>query len=139
MPTDTAHVRLRTRQYRLLRWDLGEGIERSTIKVATVLGLPWVLLCWLVGVPFLTLPFLYVLPPALVTMRACSRDAGGRVRLRGWTDRVLRRRRRRPIVAADTAPAAPASPISLDVAFLPLEDGDLSVRRRKVFHRAKAV
>lgn len=122
MPTDTAHVRLRTRQYRFFKIDLGEGVERSTIKVAGMVGLPWIVLCALFGVPFLELPFIYILPPVFVTFRACSRDAGGRVRLRGWIDRATWRYRHRPIVNADTAPAAAPTPIRLDVAFLPVEE-----------------
>lgn len=134
MPTDTAHVRLRTRMYHLMHVDLGEGVERSTLKVAGAFFVPWVLLLWFIGVPVLDAPYAYMLPPLFVTFRACSRDAGGRVRLRGWIDKVLSTRRRRPIVNADTAPPLPPPVITADVSFLLVDDDDL---RRKV-RRAEA-
>jgi len=119
MPTDTAHVRMRTRQYRILSFDLGEGVERATIKVAAFIGGPWVLLMAFCGVSFLHLPYVYLVPPALLCFRACGRDAGGRLRVRGWTDRL---RRARPIVNADTAASGDVAPIAVDVAFLVVDD-----------------
>lgn len=135
MPTDTAHVRLRTRMYRVLHVDLGEGVERSTLKVGAAFVLPWVTLCAFLGIPPLDHPYIYILPPLFVTFRACSRDAGGRVRLRGWVDRAMSRRKRRPIVNADTAPATPAAVITADVAFLVVDE--LPVTRKA--RRAEAV
>lgn len=138
MPTDTAHVRLRTRMYRLLTIDLGEGVETSTLKVAGVFVVPWVGLCWLVGVPLLTLPYVYLLPPVFLTFRACSRDAGGRVRLRGWVDRFDARRGQRPIVNAGTEPARPPAPISLNVSFAVLDEVPVPRRKKKELRRAEA-
>jgi hypothetical protein len=120
LPTDTAHVRLRSRQYRILKFDLGEGVERATVKVVALFLVPWTGLLLALGVPLLTRPYAYVVPPALLAFRACSRDAGGRVRLRGWLDRATFRVRRAPIVNADTAPVREA-PITAELAFLVLE------------------
>lgn len=119
LPTDTAHVRLDTRQYRLLQWDLGEGVPRATFKVGAVFFLPWLLVCHLLGVPFLHLLAVWIGPPTLATYRAMSRDDSGRLRLQAWADRVAWwARRHRPIVNGDTASSATPRPLRTTVAFL---------------------
>jgi hypothetical protein len=131
MPTDTAHVRLRTRMFRLFSVDLGEGVERSTLKVFAGFFIPWLLLIALIGVSPMQHPYAYLLPPLFVTFRACSRDAGGRVRLRGWIDKGMSRHTRKPIVNADTAPAAPPAVITADVAFLVVDEIPVTRKARR--------
>lgn len=138
MPTDTAHVRLRTRMYRFITIDLGEGVETSTLKVAATFTLPWVALCFLVGVPLLSVPYVYILPPLFLTFRACTRDAGGRVRLRGWVDRLDARRSQQPIVNGGTEPATRPAPISLNVSFAVLDEAPTPRRTWKERRRAEA-
>lgn len=120
LPVDTPHVRPRTRQYHLFRWDLGEGVERATLKVGALITAPWLLLCALVGVPIGHGLFIWLAPPAAATWRAMSRDESGRLRLRAWADRAdfARPSRRRPIVNGDTAPAAAPTVIETDLTFL---------------------
>lgn len=122
MPTDTAHVRLRTRQYRILSFDLGEGIERASIKVAATIALPWFLLLGVLGVSPLHRPYFYLVPVALLTLRAVGRDAGGRLRIRGWLDSF---RRPGPIVNADTASSGGGAAITARIAFAVHPDEDV--------------
>lgn len=125
LPTDTALVKIESRQYRLFRLDLGEGIPRVAIKVGAAIVPPWLLACWLLGVPIVHGLLIYALPPALVTWRALTRDEGGRLRLRSWGDRLAwLTSRHQPIVNAGTAPAAAPKPIAVSPAFLVLDLGD---------------
>ena len=106
LPTDTAHVRIESRQYRLLNIDLGEGVPRSTLKVGALIVVPWLTLLWLIGVPVLppVWLFLWALPPLLVTGRCVHRDASGRVGLAAILDAVAFRtqRHRHRIINAET-------------------------------------
>lgn len=122
LPTDTAHVRIESRQYRLFKLDLGEGVPRIALKVGALIYPPWLLVCWLIGVPLPSMLLVYLLPPTLATWRALTRDDGGRLRLRSWGDRVAwLSTRHRPIVNAGTAPAAAPKPITVHPAFLVIE------------------
>ena len=107
MPTDTAHVRIESRQYRLLNIDLGEGVPRSSLKVGALILAPWVALMWLLGVPVLPAPWLFcwALPPLLLIGRCVRRDHSGRVGLAGLLDAVAFRtqRHRHRILNAETA------------------------------------
>ncbi|PRZ39671.1 hypothetical protein CLV47_11835 [Antricoccus suffuscus] len=105
LPTDTAHVRIESRQYRLFNFDLGEGIRRSSMKVATLIFTPWLIVMGVIGVSLLQMPYLWFGPPAIATWLAVSRDDSGRVRLRSWLDAAAYRLNRsdRLILNADTA------------------------------------
>ncbi len=128
MPTDTAHVRIESRQYRVFNFDLGEGIPRATMKVGLLFFAPWFALCWIVGLPLLGGLVFWIAPPSVVTLRALSRDAGGRLRLRGWIDRVLWwLRGSRAIVNADTTSGREPRPFRVEAPFVVV---DLDGRRR---------
>ena len=119
LPTDTAHVRFESRQYRLLKWDLGEGVPRSSLKVGAAVFLPWAALCWIVGVPLVDGLILWLGPPAIATWRAMSRDEGGRLRLRAWADRLAwMTKRHRPIVNGDTASWRAPQPQQTEIVFM---------------------
>lgn len=120
MPTDTALVRIESRQYRLFSLDLGEGVSRVALKVGAMLYPPWLLACWLIGVPLASGGLVvWLLPPTLATWRGLTRDEGGRLRLRSWADRASWLfTKHRPIVNAGTAPAAAPKPITVNPAFL---------------------
>ena len=109
MPTDTAHVRIESRQYRLLNIDLGEGVPRSSLKVGALIFTPWLALMGLLGVPVLPAPWLFVwaLPPMLLIGRCVRRDHSGRVGLAAILDAVAfgtQRHRHRIINAETTRP-----------------------------------
>lgn len=128
LPTDTSHVRIESRQYRLLNYDLGEGIRRSSMKVAAMIFVPWLLLMWLLGVSFVTLPWLWIGPPAVATWLAVNRDDSGRVRVRTWLDAVAFRmsKHRQLIVNGETAVPDGGEDVSAQFAVI-----DLSPTRRK--------
>ena len=107
MPTDTAHVRIESRQYRLLNIDLGEGVPRSSLKVGALIFVPWLALMWLLRVPVLPAPwlFLWALPPLLLIGKCVRRDHSGRVGLAAMLDLLAFRtqRHRHRIINAETA------------------------------------
>jgi len=123
MPTDTVHVRIESRQYRVFKMDLGEGIPRSWLKVGALIYAPWLLLCNVLGVPFVGGFALWVAPPGALTWWLMSRDAGGRLRIRGIVD-LLRwyLDKPGPIVNGDTASPRPVGEVSTDLAFLITSD-----------------
>ena len=100
MPTDTVHVSMEGRQYRIFNFDLGEGVVRTKILVVAIIVVPWVALLLLIGVsPLGKGMTFYTLVPAVVSWWALRVDAGGRPsyalawdRLRFWL------RRGRPLV-----------------------------------------
>ena len=107
LPTDTAHVRIESRQYRLLNIDLGEGVARSTLKVAALIFLPWMAVILLLGAPMWPAWWwlVWVAPPAIVIGRCVRRDSSGRVGLAGYLDLAQFRshRSRRLILNGETA------------------------------------
>lgn len=123
LPTDTAHVRIESRQYRLLNIDLGEGVPRSSLKVGAMVIVPWVVLLWLFGVPLMPAAWLFVwaLPPLLVTGRCVRRDASGRVGLAAILDAAAFRtqRHRHRILNGETA--RPDDGERVDVEFVVLD------------------
>ena len=122
LPTDTVHVRIESRQYRVFKMDLGEGIPRSWLKVGALIYAPWLLLCNAIGIPFVAGFALWVAPPGALTWWLMSRDAGGRIRLRGVLDLAFwHLRRPRPIVNGDTASPRQVVEIPTDLFFLVLE------------------
>lgn len=89
LPSDTVHVRIESRQYSVLFFDLGEGVARRPLLVAAAIVLPcWLLLGVVIGVPVLRFAFLYIVPPAVLVMVALRSDEGGRPRYVLWLDRV---------------------------------------------------
>lgn len=140
LPTDTAHVRIESRQYRLFKLDLGEGIPRVTLKVGAAVFAPWFGLCWLVGIPMVSGLLFWLMPPVLITWRAMSRDEGGRLRLVAWGDRLSWiSRRHRPIVNAGTTSPLPPQPIRTDLSFvtIDLDAPTPGVRTRRGRRRAQ--
>lgn len=122
LPTDTAHVRIESRQYRLLNLDLGEGVPRSTLKVAAMVIIPWSALLWLIGVPLLPGQWLFVwaLPPLLLLGRCVRRDASGRVGLAGLLDAAAFRtqRSRHRILNAETTGPDESETVEVEFAVL---------------------
>lgn len=121
LPTDTAHVRIESRQYRLLNFDLGEGIRRSSMKVAALVFVPWIALMLIFSVSILTLPWLWFGVPSLVTWAGVRRDDSGRLAIRSWTDAVLfRLGGSRPIINGETESAETPMPAH-DIEFVVME------------------
>jgi hypothetical protein len=118
MPTDTAHVRIESRQYRLFKIDLGEGVPRIAMKVGAFVFPPWFLLCAVLGISIISGLMIWLGPPSLLTWRAMSLDDGGRRRYRGWLDHLgWLLRGHRPIVNAGMASSTPARPIVTELSF----------------------
>jgi len=119
LPTDTQHMRLRTRQFELFNRSLGQGIERRTMLIAAVAAGVWWLVLFIVGMPVLTRfsPLVYLVPPAFVVINGTRQDESGRMVLMGWYDWLLSRRpaRRRvirnPLLSLDSSP----TPLRLSV------------------------
>lgn len=88
LPTDTRHVSIEGRQYRLFnRVDLGEGIPRTTALIVVLISVPWIVLMAVLGVGLSggQLMF-YLLPPAALSFFAVRPDAGGRPSYATWLD-----------------------------------------------------
>lgn len=100
LPTDTQHVSIESRQYRMFNFDLGEGISRMKMLVGVIIFVPWFVLMGLVGVSLLKQFPIYIAPPSMVTFFALATDAGGRPSYAKWLDRVRYLwRRSRPLVS----------------------------------------
>ncbi len=116
LPTDTAHVRIESRQYRIFSVDLGEGIARWKAGVAAVLVAPY----WLALTAVFHLSplaghgrggLLFLFPPVVAVWAALRPDAGGRPRYALWLDRGrFRVRRSRPMIEGPLAATAPGRP-----------------------------
>ena len=99
LPTDTQHVSIESRQYRLFKFDLGEGIGRTKMLVVALIVVPWITLMALLGVSILTWSVFYIGPPAALAFAALRTDAGGRPTYAKWLDQVRYwLRRHRPLV-----------------------------------------
>ena len=100
LPTDTASLRLETKQYELFNKRLGNGIQRRVLTIGVAVAVPWVILLLLVGVPLFSRfgPQAYIVPPFILVYRAIRRDESGRMAVMGWYDKALARKpsRRRP-------------------------------------------
>jgi len=122
LPSDTRHLNIESRQYKLLGVDLGHGWPRAAFKVGAWFFLPWLFLCWRVlQLPLLQNGMLLVWlgPPLLLTRVAFTKDAGGRYRVYAWLDRLgYLTRRPKPIVNGGLiTPAAPRT-IRSSIGFL---------------------
>lgn len=100
LPTDTQHVSIEGRQYKIFNIDLAEGISRTKLVLGASVVVPWIALLSLFGVPFLSRGiFAYLAPPVVFLIFAFKTDEGGRPRYALWLDRLrFARRRRRPLV-----------------------------------------
>ena len=100
LPTDTASLRLETKQYELFNKRLGNGIQRRVLTIGVAVAVPWVTLLLLVGVPLFSRfgPQAYIVPPFILVYRAIRRDESGRMAVMAWYDKALafKPRRRRP-------------------------------------------
>ena len=100
LPTDTASLRLETKQYELFNKRLGNGIQRRVLTIGVSVAVPWVCLLLLLGVPIFSRfgPQVYIVPPFILVYRAIRRDESGRMAVMGWYDKALARKpsRRHP-------------------------------------------
>lgn len=96
LPTDTRHVSIEGRQYRLFnKVDLGEGIPRTTALIVVLITIPWIVLMASLGVGISgTKLVFYLLPPAVLSFMALRKDGGGRPSYAKWLDYVRWRMRR---------------------------------------------
>lgn len=101
LPTDTASLRLETKQYELFNKRLGNGVQRRVLTIGVSVAVPWVCLLLLLGVPLFSRfgPQVYIVPPFILVYRAIRRDESGRMAVMGWYDKALSRKpsRRLPI------------------------------------------
>lgn len=88
LPTDTRHVSIEGRQYRLFnKVDLGEGIPRTTALIVVLITVPWVVLMITFGVGLAGgLLMVYLMPPAVLSFFAIRPDHGGRPSYAKWLD-----------------------------------------------------
>ena len=110
LPTDTRHVKIRSRQYDLFNKDLGEGYERQKALVVAIIVGAWAVLMLIAGAPLLSSATvaIYVAPPALLSFFAVKEDAGGRPAYASWWDRIrFLFRRDRPLVPNIGHPQGP--------------------------------
>ena len=100
LPTDTASLRLETKQYELFNKRLGNGIHRRVLTISVSVAAPWVILLLFTGVPLFSRfgPQAYIVPPFILVYRAIRRDESGRMAVMAWYDKALSYRpsRRRP-------------------------------------------
>jgi hypothetical protein len=91
LPTDTASLRLETKQYELFNKRLGNGIQRRVMTISVAIAVPWVTLLLLVGVPLFSRfgPQAYIVPPFILVYRAIRRDESGRMAVMAWYDKAL--------------------------------------------------
>jgi hypothetical protein len=116
LPTDTVHVRIESRQYKLFKMDLGEGVPRRKLGVGALIVLPyWVLL----AAVFHLSPLagggkggaVFIAPAAMLVFLALRPDAGGRARYVLWLDRFrFLLRRFSPMIASPIAGTRPGRP-----------------------------
>lgn len=105
LPTDTQHVQIESRQYKL-GIDLGEGIPRITMLVGGLFAAVWWALLFFLGVPILAYVFFYLAPPGALTFFAIRKDRGGRYAYVTVVDRIrYLKRRHRPIIPLPGHPA----------------------------------
>ena len=132
LPTDTAHVNLESRQYRLFKFDLGEGVPRQKLLIGVLILVPWFILLAIIGVGFLAMSWLYLIPPSLVIWSALRVDEGGRPRYALWLDRgrfILRRHV--PLINVPGATAKPRRAFIAHAEWLVLDIDQIEKRRRK--------
>lgn len=111
LPTDTAHVAIESRQYRLFRFDLGEGVVRAKMLVGALIVGSWFTVLGILGVSFLDHSPFYLVPSVLLSWAAVRTDDGGRPAYALWLDRGrFWLRRRRPMIDAPEHPGVPARP-----------------------------
>lgn len=127
LPTDTAHVRLESRQYKLFV-DLGEGFARWKGWVAAAIVLPYWSLLGLLGVSPLAGAgrgaMAYLFPAVLMVAAALRPDAGGRPRYALWLDQArFLARRRAPMLATPLAHVGPGRPFIISAEWVLLDLG----------------
>ena len=143
LPTDTVHVRIESRQYKLLKMDLGEGVPRRKLAVGAIIVLPyWILLATVFGVSPLDGGgrggVLYIAPAALLVFAALRPDQGGRPRYVLWLDRFrFLVRRFTPMIASPIANTAPGRPFIVSARWS-VVDIATSRRLRKTVQRIDA-
>ena len=100
LPTDTASLRLETKQYELFNKRLGNGIQRRVLTIGAAVTVPWISVLFLLGMPLFSRlgPQAYIVPPFILVYRAIRRDESGRMAVMAWYDKALARKpsRRRP-------------------------------------------
>ncbi|GAA1308826.1 hypothetical protein [Saccharothrix xinjiangensis] len=131
LPTDTVHLKLRTRQYELFGRPLGRGVERRIMLIGVVGAALWWAILLLLGVPILhrLAPLAFLVPPVVFVLYGTRREDTGRMVVAAWWDWLLfrapsRRRaignpllslhghRARPVPLMVTTQLVPTSPAS---------------------------
>jgi hypothetical protein len=137
LPTDTAHVKIESRQYRLFTLDLGEGVDREKLVVGGLIVGAWLALMVMLGVPFMGKgSMFYLFPPSIVCYRALMADSGGRPRYALWWDRVryLIRRHEAMVPGAHGAPVTP--PFLARAEFVVLDAAAITPARSRPIRKA---
>lgn len=108
LPTDTQALRPITKQHELFGRRLGQGIPRRNGAVGVVVVAVWVLLMWVLGVPFWTEfgPALFIGPPFALVHFSTRSDKSGRQAYIRWYDTIAARMPGRHEIIAN--PATPA-------------------------------
>ena len=116
LPTDTTHVRIESRQYRIFKLDLGEGVPRRKLAVGAAIIAPY----WLIlGVIFHLSPLAgqgkggiaYIAPAALLVFLALRPDEGGRASYVLVLDRIrFFLRRFTPMITSPISRPTPGRP-----------------------------
>lgn len=140
LPTDTAHIRIESRQYKIFRFDLGEGVARWKVAVGTAIVIPWFVIMGLIfRVPPLAghgkgaLPYLF--PAVIMTWAALRPDAGGRPRYALWLDRFRYwMRRSTPMIDNPISRPTPDRPFIVSASWV-VVDPSRSRRIRKHLRR----
>lgn len=88
LPTDTAHLRLQTRQYELFGRSLGRGVERRILLIGAISVALWWAVLLLLGMPILhrLSPLVFLVPPVVFALYGTRRDDTGRMVLAAWRD-----------------------------------------------------
>ena len=113
LPTDTVHIRIEARQYKLFNIDLGEGIVRRKIGVGAAIVVPyWLILAKVLGLSLLWHQgqggFIYFFPAGIMVYLALKADVGGRAQYVVWLDKArFLIRRNRPMIASPISRGAP--------------------------------
>lgn len=126
LPTDTAHVRIESRQYRIFNFDLGEGVARWKAGVAVAIVVPyWALLALLQVSPLAGNgrgSMVYIFPAVLLVWASLRPDAGGRPHYALWLDRArFLARRRSPMIDTPLAAVDPGRPFIVSAEWVVLD------------------
>ena len=141
LPTDTAHVRIESRQYRIFRFDLGEGIVRWKAAVAAAIVAPYWVTLLILGVTPLSGTgrggVLFLFPAVVMVWAALRPDVGGRPRYALWLDRIrFLARRHRPMIASPLGRLRPGGAFIVTAQWAVIDAAGLARRQdRRAFDK----